>query len=153
MTSVLRPQNVIHVKYIVTIFIIKAVILCTLARFREDSAGVSRRFVFEARIANAIGRRQMAREGLKRLQSKNQFTCHKTNLRDLRTLIKPPSGLALRKAGWALTLGRKSVIFRIFVNSGTGPLPGGPADCGAGRRGDLGSFPKTAFSWAVAEVG
>ncbi len=70
------------------------------------------------------------------------------------TLINPPSGFALRKAGWALTFGCKSPIDRIFVNSGTGPLPEGPiAACGAGRRGDFGSLPNTAFNCAVAELG
>jgi hypothetical protein len=69
------------------------------------------------------------------------------------TLIKPPSGFALRNAGWALTFGCKSVIDLIFVNSGTGPLPGGPVDCGTGRRGDFGSLPNTAFNCAVAELG
>jgi hypothetical protein len=72
----------------------------------------------------------------------------------LLTLMNPPSGLALRNAGWALTLGCRSDIDRTFENSGTGPRPGGPcADCGAARRGDLGSFPKTAFNCAVAELG
>jgi hypothetical protein len=57
MTSLLRPENVIHVKYIVAVFIIKPIILDTLARFREDSARISRRFVFKARIADAISGR------------------------------------------------------------------------------------------------
>jgi len=94
----------------------------------------------------------MAREGLQRLRFKLAQLPSKY-LAALRTLIKPPSGLALLKAGWALTLGCKSFTLRTFVNSGTGPLPGGPADCGTGLRGDLGSFPKTALSCAVAELG
>jgi hypothetical protein len=57
MTSLLRPENVINIKYIVTILIVKSIILHTLARLCEDSARVSRRLVFEARIANAICRR------------------------------------------------------------------------------------------------
>jgi hypothetical protein len=56
MTSLLRPENVIHIKYIITVLIIEPVILHTLAWFRKDSAGISRGFVFEARIANAVGR-------------------------------------------------------------------------------------------------
>ena len=76
------------------------------------------------------------------------------NVQSQLTLINPPSGFALRNAGWALTLGCKSAIDLIFANSGTGPLPGGPdAACGTGRRGDLGSFPNTAFNCAVAELG
>lgn len=68
--------------------------------------------------------------------------------------MNPPSGLALRKAGCALTFGCRSDRDRIFVNSGTGPLPGGPcADWGTGRRGDFASLPNTAFSCWVAEVG
>jgi hypothetical protein len=54
MTSLLRPENVIHIKYIVTILIVKSVILYPFAGFCENSAGISRGFVFEARIANAI---------------------------------------------------------------------------------------------------
>jgi hypothetical protein len=54
MTSLLRPENVINIKYIVTILIVKSVILHALARLGEDPARVSRGFVFEARIANAI---------------------------------------------------------------------------------------------------
>ena len=54
MTSLLRPENVIHIKYIVTVLIIKPVIFDTLARFREDSSRVSGGFVFETRIADTI---------------------------------------------------------------------------------------------------
>ena len=54
MTSLLRPEHVINIKYIVTILIIKSIVLHTLARFCEDPARVSRGFVFEARIANAV---------------------------------------------------------------------------------------------------
>lgn len=39
------------------------------------------------------------------------------------------------------------------MNSGTGPRPAGPVVCGAGRRGDFGSVPNTAFNCAVAELG
>lgn len=55
MTSLLRPENVIHVKYVVTVLIIESVILDTLARLGEDSARVSGRLIFEAGVANAIG--------------------------------------------------------------------------------------------------
>jgi hypothetical protein len=70
MTSLLRPENVINIKYIVTILIVKSIILHTLARLCEDSTRVSRGLVFEARIANAVCRRQMTRESLQRLGSK-----------------------------------------------------------------------------------
>lgn len=72
----------------------------------------------------------------------------------VRTLMKPPSGFALRNAGCALTFGCRSASVRTLLNSGTGPLPGGPCDVGGpGRRGDVVSLPKTAFNWAVAELG
>jgi hypothetical protein len=67
MTSLLRPENVIHIKYIITVFVIKPVVLDTFARFRENSARISRGFVFEARIAYAIGGGQVTRESLKGL--------------------------------------------------------------------------------------
>ena len=54
MTSLLRSENVIHVKYIVTILIVEPIVLHALAWFCEDSAWISRGFVFEARIANPI---------------------------------------------------------------------------------------------------
>jgi hypothetical protein len=54
MTSLLRPENVIHIKYIITIFIVKSIILGTFAGFCEDAAGISRGFVFEARITYPI---------------------------------------------------------------------------------------------------
>lgn len=41
MTSLLRPENVIHIKYIVTVFVIEPIVLHTLARLRKDSAGIS----------------------------------------------------------------------------------------------------------------
>ena len=60
-----------------------------------------------------------------------------------RTLMKPPSGAARRKGGWALTLGRRSPGDRILENSGTcrfvAPAAGTP--WGTFRRGDLGSLP------------
>lgn len=63
------------------------------------------------------------------------------------TLMKPPSGFALRKAGCVLILGCKSDRARIFVNSGTGPFPEAFCDVGGpGLRGDMGSLPKSIFS-------
>jgi hypothetical protein len=70
------------------------------------------------------------------------------------TLMKPPSGFARRNAGCVLTLGFKSDIDRTLLNTGTGPLPGGP--CGIWDpclRGGFESFPNTAFNWTVAEWG
>ena len=67
MTSLLRPENVIHIKYIITVLVIKSIILDTLARFCEDSSRVSRRFVFEAWITNTIGGWEVTRESLEGL--------------------------------------------------------------------------------------
>lgn len=69
MTSLLRPENVIHVKYIIAIFVIESIILDALTRFCEDSARVSGRFIFEARVTYAISGRQMACKSLKRLNT------------------------------------------------------------------------------------
>jgi hypothetical protein len=70
------------------------------------------------------------------------------------TLMKPPSGFALRKAGCALILGCKSDRVLIFVNSGTGPFPEVFCDVGGpGLRGEMGSLPKSMFSCTVADVG
>lgn len=54
MTSLLRPENVIHIKYIITVFIIEPIVLRSLAGLGQDSARISGGFVFEARIANPI---------------------------------------------------------------------------------------------------
>ena len=70
------------------------------------------------------------------------------------TLINPPSGFALRKAGCAFIFGCSSDIDLILVNSGTGPLPGGPCvGCSVGRRGEVGSLPNNIFNCTVAEGG
>jgi hypothetical protein len=79
---------------------------------------------------------------------------HKQKYRDYLTLINPPSGFALRKAGCAFIFGWSSDTDLIFVNSGTGPLPGGPCvGGGAGRRGDIGSLPNSIFNCTVADGG
>ena len=70
------------------------------------------------------------------------------------TLINPPSGFALRKAGCAFIFGCRSVIVLTLVNSGTGPLPAGPCiGWGCGRRGDIGSLPNSMFNCTVADGG
>ena len=79
---------------------------------------------------------------------------YKVEWRGILTLIKPPSGFALRKAGCALILGCKSDRVRIFVNSGTGPFPEAFCDKeGPCLRGDMGSLPKSIFSCTVADGG
>ena len=68
MTSLLRPENVIHIKYIITVLIIESIILDALAWFREDSSRVSGRFVFETRIADTIRGGKMTCERLEGLK-------------------------------------------------------------------------------------
>jgi hypothetical protein len=68
MTSLLRPENVIHIKYIITVLVIESIILDALAWFREDSSRVSRGFIFETRIADTIRRGKMTRERLEGLK-------------------------------------------------------------------------------------
>ena len=68
MTSLLRPENVIHIEYIITVLIIESIILDALARFREDSSRVSGGFVFETRIADTIRGGKMTRERLEGLK-------------------------------------------------------------------------------------
>lgn len=67
MTSLLRPENVIHVKYIVAILIVKPIILDTFAGLCEDSTRISGGFVFETRVADAICRGKVASESLEGL--------------------------------------------------------------------------------------
>jgi hypothetical protein len=67
MTGLLRPENVIYIKYIVAVLIVESIILDTFARFCEDSSRVSRGFIFEAWIANTICGWKMARKSLEGL--------------------------------------------------------------------------------------
>lgn len=67
MSSFLRPKNVIHIKYIIAIFVIEPIILDTFAWFREHSARIPRGFVLEAGVAYPIGRGKMACKSLKGL--------------------------------------------------------------------------------------
>jgi hypothetical protein len=64
MAGLLRPENVINIEDIIAIFVVEAIILCALARFRKYSARISRRFVFEARVANSVRRWEVACQGL-----------------------------------------------------------------------------------------
>lgn len=54
MPGFLRPQDIVDIEDIIAIFIVIPVILHTLARLRQDAAGISRRLVFEIRIANPV---------------------------------------------------------------------------------------------------
>ena len=70
------------------------------------------------------------------------------------TLMKPPSGFARRKGGWALILGSRSLGCVTLRNLGPGPLPPDVSCCcDRGILGERASLPKTALSCAVAETG
>ena len=73
MTSLLRPENVIHIKYIITVLVVKPIILDTFARFRKDSSRVSRRFIFEARIADTICGWEMTGQSLEGLHEFSRY--------------------------------------------------------------------------------
>lgn len=68
MACFLRAKDIIHVEDIITILVVIAIILDALAGLGQDSAGITRRFVLEARVANAVSRREMYGQGLQRLE-------------------------------------------------------------------------------------
>ncbi len=67
MASFLRAKNVIHIEDVVAILIVVSVILGRLARLRQDPARVPRRLVFETRIADSVGCREVYRQSLQGL--------------------------------------------------------------------------------------
>jgi hypothetical protein len=54
-TGFLRAKDIVDVENVVAVLVVVAIVLDALARLGQDSARVSRRLVFEARIADAIG--------------------------------------------------------------------------------------------------
>jgi hypothetical protein len=64
-TGLLAAQNIVHVENIVTVLVIVAIILGTLARLCQNSARVSGRLVVEVRVANTIGRGEVTSQGMK----------------------------------------------------------------------------------------
>ena len=60
-------KNVIHIKDVIAVLIIISIVLSALAGLCQNSAGVTRRFIFEARVANAISSRQLNGESLEGL--------------------------------------------------------------------------------------
>jgi hypothetical protein len=69
MTSFFGAKDIVDIEDIITVLIIEPIVLHAFTRFRKYSARVSRRLVFEARIAYSIRRRQMSCQSLKRLQA------------------------------------------------------------------------------------
>ena len=57
-------QNVVDVEDVITILIVVAVILNALTGLGQHASRIARRLVLEARIADAVGRRQMCRQRL-----------------------------------------------------------------------------------------
>lgn len=121
-TSFLRSENIIHIEDIVAVFVIEAVVLGALAGLGQDTARVSGGLVFEIRVAYSVGSGEMDGERLQRLRESScqqKDASHNKTGRGVLTLMKPPSGFALRNAGCALTLGCRSLTLRSLVNSGT----------------------------------
>lgn len=54
MTCFFGSQYVVHVKNIVTVLVVIAVILDSFTWLRQDSARISRSLVFKVRVADAI---------------------------------------------------------------------------------------------------
>lgn len=55
--SFFRTQNIIHIKDIVAVLVVVAVVLDALTRLCEDATRVARRLVLEFGVANAISGR------------------------------------------------------------------------------------------------
>lgn len=70
MASFFRTQDIVHIKDIVAVLIVVAVVLDALTRLCEDATGVARRLVLEFGVANAVGGRQMRGQRLERLKVK-----------------------------------------------------------------------------------
>lgn len=63
---VLVPKYVVDIENIVTVFIVKSIVLDAFAWLCEDTSWVSRRLVFELRIANTVGGGKLRGQCLKR---------------------------------------------------------------------------------------
>lgn len=68
MAGFLRAQNIVDVENIVAVLVVVAIVLDPLARLSQNSARVSRRLVFEAGIADAIGGGEVNRQSLEGLR-------------------------------------------------------------------------------------
>lgn len=67
MAGLFRSKNVVHVEDVVTVFVVIAIVLGTLARLGQDSARIARGLILEARVTDAISSRQLNSKSLKRL--------------------------------------------------------------------------------------
>lgn len=62
-----RAKNIVDIEDIIAVLIVKAIILHTLARFRQDATGVTCRGILEARVADLVGCGEVCRQSLQRL--------------------------------------------------------------------------------------
>jgi len=53
--GLLGPQNVVDVENVIAVFVIVAIVLQALAGLGQHAAGVARRLVLEAGVADAVG--------------------------------------------------------------------------------------------------
>jgi hypothetical protein len=67
-SRVFGAQNVIHVEDVVALLVVVAIILHTLAGLGQNPPWVPGRLVFETGIADSVGRRQLRRQCLQRLE-------------------------------------------------------------------------------------
>ena len=65
--GLLGPQNVVDVENVIAVFVIVAIVLQALAGLGQHAAGVARRLVLEAGVADAVGGGEMYGQGLERL--------------------------------------------------------------------------------------
>lgn len=49
-------ENIVHVKNIVTVFVVETIVLDSFTGFSQDPSWIPRGFVFERRIADSVGR-------------------------------------------------------------------------------------------------
>ena len=67
MPGLLRAKDVVDVENVIAVLVIVAIVLRSLARLRQNAAGVTRRFVFEAGVADPVGGGELHRERLEGL--------------------------------------------------------------------------------------
>ena len=67
MTCLLGAKYVVNIENVVAVLIVVSVVLGRLAGFGEDPAGIPRRFILEAGIADSVGRREVYSQSLQGL--------------------------------------------------------------------------------------
>jgi hypothetical protein len=64
-------QNVIDVKNIIVILVIRAIVMTRLTRLRQDPPRVMSRFVPESRVTDAVRLSQLCRQTFQRLRKRD----------------------------------------------------------------------------------